>query len=127
MIDTTPIGTPANARLIEAGPMDLGGPWVEVSADLSPGAFYIDLDEAVVLADRLRELAAGRCSEADQATPIAVSPTLTVRLIDGDRSLVELLADPDSPSARTVFNVGFDEARQLADRLYELAGGHAQQ
>ncbi len=107
--------------------MDLGGPWVEVSADLSPGAFYIDLDEAVVLADRLRELAAGRCSEADQATPIAVSPTLTVRLIDGDRSLVELLADPDSPSARTVFNVGFDEARQLADRLYELAGGHAQQ
>jgi len=82
---------------------------------------------AVVLADRLRELTAGACSEADQATPIAVSSDLTVRLIDGDRSLIELLAYPDYPPERTVFNIDFDEARQLADRLYELAGGHAQQ
>ena len=120
MVDTTPVGTPVNARL---GPIEMGlGPWIEVWADSRSCGFLIDLDEAVVLADRLRELTAGRCSEGDQGIPVAGSEDLTVRLIDGDRPLVELLAYQDMPSVRAALNVGFDEARQLADRLYELAG-----
>jgi hypothetical protein len=124
MTDTTPVSTPVNARLIDIDPIELD-PFVEVAPELSQAAFYLRLDDAAVLADRLRELATGRCCEADQTIPIGVSGQLTVRLVDNDPPLIELLAYPDAPSVS--FNVGFDQATQLADRLYELVGEHAQQ
>lgn len=123
MTDTTPIPSLVTATLIELAPMDFSGPFVQVADDLNQAALCVNVDEALVLADSLRELAAEPYSEADQVPPIAVTSDVTAWLIDGDRPPIELLAYPDMPSVRAALNMGVDEARQLADRLYELADG----
>jgi hypothetical protein len=108
-----------SANLVEA---DGFRPSVQVFDESRPrAAFYLDLNEAVALADRLRELATG----TDLATPTSIAEDLIVRPVEGGE-LIELWAYPKLRSVEAIFHVGLDEAIELAHLLYKLGGGTLQ-